>query len=197
MINLGHTKQAGQVMAEAVVMLALLVTFLYALQHVGAQLFQWHQWSNTVHQQALNQSVFIAVQNPLGLEVVKGVRDPTHGVMQAQWGLGHSHWVKAKAEHPFKHHTTFLSGVGATANHIETSQRLPLNILAWQRQALSSQAQVGLLMPGLTAIDLPWWRAKPSIDWISEWSDSSPKTLQNNTILTRKSLFNSTIKAIK
>ena len=199
------SNQAGQVLAEAVVMLFLMSVFLLALHQVGKQFYQWYILSDRIHQVGHKKSVFAAYEIELGMQLETGKHDNSHTLLQSQWALGQRNWVKVFATQPFVHHATFLSGVGATATHQETAKRIKNNLIAWRAQTLLSQAKVWFVKPGLTAIDLPWRRAKIETDWLTQWSDSAPirkhhaqssshlKTNTNSFSNVRKSLFQSLI----
>jgi hypothetical protein len=172
--------QAGQVLAEAVVTLLLMSVFLLALHQVGIQFYQWFKWSDLVHQVAHKKSIFTELDDMFGMSLVSGQHDRSHTFLQSQWGLGQRDWVSVKVEQPFKHHASFLSGIGATSTHQETTARVRHNLIAWHAQALKSQTKVWLLKPGLTAVDLPWRRTAPETDWLTQWSNTEPNYLKSH-----------------
>jgi len=169
-----HQNQAGQVLAEAVITLMLMSVFLLALHQVGMQFYQWFKWSDHVHQIAHKKSIFTELDVLGGVSIVSGPRDRSHTRLQSQWGLGQRDWVSVKVDQPFKHHASFLSGIGATSAHHETTARIKQNLIAWRLQALRSQAKVWFLKPSLTAVDLPWRRPLPETDWLNKWSNIAP-----------------------
>lgn len=175
-----YQAQAGQVLAEAVVTLLLMSVFLLALHQVGMQFYQWFKWSDHVHQVAHKKSIFNELDLAFGMSLVSGQRDRSHTLLQSQWGLGQRDWVSVKVEQPFKHHASFLSGVGATSTHDETTARIKQNLIAWRAQAFKSQAKVWFLKPGLTAVDLPWRRISPETDWLTQWSNSEPTNTKSH-----------------
>lgn len=175
-----HSNQAGQVLAEAVVTLLLMSVFLLALHQVGMQFYQWFKWSDHVHQVAHKKSIFTELDVMLGMSLVSGQRDRSHTFLQSQWGLGQRDWVTVKVEQPFKHHASFLSGIGATSTHVETTARVKQNLIAWRAQELKSQAKVWFLKPSLTAVDLPWRRTPPQTDWLTQWSNIEPSYIKNH-----------------
>lgn len=175
-----HHNQVGQVLAEAVVTLLLMSVFLLALHQVGMQFYQWFKWSDHVHQVAHKKSIFTELDVMFGMSLVSGQRDRSHTLLQSQWGLGQRDWVSIKVEQPFKHHASFLSGIGATSTHHETTTRVTQNLIAWRAQALSSQAKVFFLKPSLSAVDLPWRRTPPETDWLTQWSNTEPHHIKNH-----------------
>ena len=180
MVKNHYQNQAGQVLAEAVVTLLLMSVFLLALHQVGMQFYQWFKWSDHVHQVAHKKSVFTELDVMFGMSFVSGQLDRSHTFLQSQWGLGQRDWVTVKVEQPFKHHAAFLSGIGATSNHDETTARVKQNLIAWRAQALKSQAKVWFLKPGLTAVDMPWRRTPPETDWLTQWSNIEPSYIKNH-----------------
>jgi hypothetical protein len=171
---LNNGNQNGQVLAEAVVTLMLMSVFLIALHQVGIQFYQWFKWSDQVHQVAHKKAIFDETYISNGMSLMPGQVDLSHTFLQAQWALGQRDWVGVKVDKPFKHHALFISGMGATSTHQETTVRIKQNLLAWRTQALISQAKVWFLKPGLTAVDLPWRRTTPQTDWLSKWSNTAP-----------------------
>jgi hypothetical protein len=180
-----HHQQTGQVLAEAVVALMLMSVFLLALHQVGVQYYQWFKWSDHVHQTAYKKSIFTEFDVPADMHLVSGQRDRSQSLLQSQWGLGQRDWVSVKIDKPYKHHASFLSGIGATSTHQETTERVKENLIAWRIQSVTSQAKVLLLKPGLTAVDLPWLRAAPETDWLSKWSSTVPIQTSTAIVQTR------------
>lgn len=175
-----YQTQAGQVLAEAVVTLLLMSVFLLALHQVGMQFYQWFKWSDQVHQVAHKKSIFNELDLAFGMSLVSGQRDRSHTLLQSQWGLGQRDWISVKVEQPFKHHASFLSGIGATSTHHDTTTRVKQNLIAWRAQELKSQAKVWFLKPGLTGVDLPWRRTPPQTDWLTQWSNIEPSYIKNH-----------------
>lgn len=176
--------QQGQVLIEAVVVMLVLVVMLLSIHHVGVRLFDWLQVFDRVFQWTHHKAVFHDVQPSPGIALQQGQRDRSHTKVQSQWGLGSRYFVTAasvKTPSVSHHHSVqssaWLSGVGVSGGAKQTQTKIQSNVITWQAQSLQSQLWVNAVKPGLIAIDLPWYRASPETDWLSQWTQSSPYRL--------------------
>ena len=168
-----RTRQRGQVLAEAVVVMLLLVILMGALHQAG----RWqHQWAaNWLHTQVMATawSLDHQVHRP-GLELGPADQHAWQDWVMADYGIGEPNWFRLRQQDRFSKAAWRLAGAGQASldrdvtAHIDQAPRL------WARQALASKTVVRTLMPSIKAVELPWRDRGSATDWLGQWQGSAP-----------------------
>lgn len=167
------TRQRGQVLAEAVVVMLLLVILIGALHQIG----RWqHQWAtNWLSTQVM--ATAWSLDHDVGdtaFTVDRSDRHAWHNWVMADYGLGKPNWYHLRQPGRFSKSAWRLSNAGqasldrAVTAHIEQAPRL------WARQALASKTVVRTLMPSIKSVDSPWRDRGSATDWLGQWQGSTP-----------------------
>ena len=170
-----HTRcrQCGQVLAEAVVVMLLLVVLVGALFQTG--LWQ-HRWSAQWLKNQMWATAWSLDHQITDTQAVL-VRSQAHGwhdAVMADYRIGASAWYHLKGSGRFSKRAWRLGGVGQASRDHHVTARIGQASRLWGAHAAASKRVVGRLMPSLEAVEAPWRERSSATDWLNIWQGSTP-----------------------
>jgi len=165
--------QSGQVLAEAVIVLLLLVCMLASIHLSGRLQYQWLQGFMGVQKSATALGLGHD-SAPVSIEKKAGQRDRTRTSVQRAYRLGDEAWLHAHGRPRFSHDAWRLVGFGEASSDQAVVDRINQAPGYWRETHLSSQAALAGLSPALRAVDAPWGRMGDFDQWLKGWKGSTP-----------------------
>lgn len=169
----GRARQSGQVLAEAVVVMLLLVILIWALHQTG-------RWQHELYSDWLATQVNATAWS-LGHDVQTN-RVSSHAADHQVWrdwvmtdyGIGHAHWQKFRLSGRFAKTAWRVAGAGQASLDSDVTARLQHAPRLWLKQALVSQTTASALLPSIVAVDMPWRDRGSATEWLKQWQGSTP-----------------------
>lgn len=169
----GRLRQEGQVLAEAVVVMLMLVLLVGAVHVSGRLQFQWaKQWLD-----AQISADAVALEHatlPADVSVGTGQRSHWRNWVMRDFAIGEPHWQSVSTDGRFGQTAWRLSGAGQTSLDASVSARIKNAPRLWRRTELASKAVVYALMPTIKAVEAPWEDRGPATQWLDLWQGSTP-----------------------
>jgi hypothetical protein len=167
------SNQSGQVLAEAVIVLLLLIVMLASIHLTGRLQFQWLQGFMAVQKSA----TAIGLGHETGVAPVNkgaGQIDRTRSSVERAYRLGDESWVRAQHRGRFTHEAWRLVGFGQASTDQAVVDRISQAPGYWRETHLRSQASLASLSPALRAVDAPWGRTGAFDQWLNGWKGNTP-----------------------
>lgn len=172
-------RQSGQVLAESVVTMLLLVVLVCAIHMVGRLQYQWtKQWLAT--QSAASAATQGHGQLPAGARKQFGESDRWRSQVMREYSIGQASWVKVSTKSSYEIDGWRLVGFGQASSDDEVVNRINNAPRLWRLTATRSQIVANSLLPTLKAIDMPWRRRGNATEWLSGWRGSTPDRYLNS-----------------
>ncbi|WP_447918927.1 pilus assembly protein [Achromobacter aegrifaciens] len=193
-MNRIFTRQQGQAVIEALLMLPLLALLLWAVPWIGGLQFAAQEMA-----QASRKAVMAgALGQPLqdrhtvtGMELsgraalLPGVAPPQVAALQDEWfgeGLTLLSTMASTARRDrdnaawlrITRRTYVASGAGYAHGDADAQRRIGKAPTSWRKAESASLAQARRLKPVVDRLDGPWRRPGLSLDWLSKWADVVP-----------------------
>jgi hypothetical protein len=169
-----RTQQSGQVLAEAVVVMLLLVALIWALHQTGRWQYQWSSdWLKT-QVMATGWSLDHDVRVK-GMQSRAADRQVWRDWVMADFGIGHAHWQTLRLSGRFSKTAWRVAGAGQASQDAQVNARIQHAPRLWLRQALVSQTTARTLLPSITAVDMPWRDRGSATNWLGQWQGSTPE----------------------
>lgn len=165
--------ESGQVLAEAVVVMLLLVVMLTAVHISGSRQFQWaRQW--LAAQIAADAVALDHAHLPKGARAWQGSRNRWHRSVMQEFQIGSSHWQAVSTEGKFAQVAWRLSGAGQASSDEMVTRRIEQATRIWRNPELASKVVVDALMPTIKAVEMPWDDRGSATQWLQQWQGSTP-----------------------
>jgi hypothetical protein len=165
--------QSGQVLAEAVIVLLLLVAMLTSIHLTGRLQYQWLQGYMAVQKSATALGLGHD-SGPVSIQKKAGQSDRTRTRVEKAYRLGNEAWLHARHRDGFSHDAWRLVGFGEASSDQAVVDRINQAPGYWRETHLNSQAALAGLSPALRAVDAPWGRPGDFDQWIKGWKGSTP-----------------------
>lgn len=178
-------RQSGQVLAEAVVVMLLLVVLVGAIHLVGRWQYQWtQQWLET--QSAANAAAHGHAVMPGSATKQDGFRDMWRSLAMREFSIGQANWVKVSTAEPYGLDAWRLVGFGQASTDREVVARIGKAPRLWRLTATPSQIVANSLLPTLKAVDMPWRRRGDATEWLKVWQGSTPDVYLNPSLVRKR-----------
>ena len=165
---------SGQVLAEAVVVLPVLVLLVLAIHVSSNQQYMWLQQWLTVQTSADAASAQHITPAP-GVSQIAGALDRFRGKTMRDFQLGAQQWQRFQGQGQYAQVAWRLLGTGYASSDAAVVDQIRSAKASWQRASTASHASISPLLPSLNAIDAPWQRSGSPTDWLNHWRGSVPK----------------------
>ena len=165
--------QRGQVLAEAVVVMLLLIVLIGALHQTGRWQFQWsNQWLQT--QVAATAVALDHGQLPTKGTVQSADMHAWYDWVMRDFRLGQARWQQIQLPGRFAKPAWRIAGSGQASLDRAVTARIAQAKRLWGVKAASSQAVARTLMPSITAVEKPWDGRGSATQWLTQWQGSTP-----------------------
>lgn len=189
-----RTRQDGQAVIEALLMLPLMAGLLWAVSGIGAL-----QFSAQRATQASRQAVMAAARGqpatlwraPDGMDVARGaqvlagVASPRAATLQDEWFGQGMKMLSAETRSrpragdatfglPIVRHISVASGAGHAHGDADAQRRVAGSATGWLQASRTSTSEAGRMQGYVDRADRPWGRPSLSLDWLSAWGDVVP-----------------------
>ena len=170
-----RTREQGQVLAEAVVVMLLLVVLIGALHQTGRWQFDWsNQWLKT---QVAATGVALDHANFSNEITVSAAQTHAwHDAVMRDFKLGQSRWQQIRVNGRFAKPAWRMAGTGQASLDRDVTARIGQAHKFWARHALASQTVARTLLPSISAVEMPWHGRGSATDWLSQWQGSTPES---------------------
>ena len=173
-------RQSGQVLAEAVVVMLLLVVLLGAVHLTGRWQFQWAtQWLRA--QIAADAVALDHAQPPTGSEVRLADHSRWRNWVMRDYAVGQPKWQSISTPGRFAQTAWRLSAAGQASLDRTVTARMKAAPILWRGTELASKAVVHTLMPTIKAVEAPWDDRGSALQWLDQWQGSTPSHYLNRT----------------
>lgn len=194
-MNRIRTRQRGQALIEALLMLPLLALLLWAGSWIGGLQFTALEMAQASRKAAMAGALGQPTQNqhaPRGM-ALSGKSAPLPGIASARVSVLQDEWfgvdlrlLSATASTPrhdrdtaawlhITRRTHVASGAGYAHGDADTQRRIGRAPTPWRKAESASLAEARRLKPVVDRLDGPWRRPGLSLDWLSEWADVVPE----------------------
>lgn len=171
--HVSRSTQRGQVLAEAVVVMLMLIILIWALHQSGRWQYAWStDWLKT--QVTATAWSLDHVVSGKDLSISPAERDVWRNWVMADFGLGQVHWHTLNRSGRFAKKAWRLGGVGQASEDQAVTAKIRSAPRLWLKQALVSQTTAGALLPSIKAVDMPWRDRGSATDWLGQWQGSTP-----------------------
>ncbi|MGS1106629.1 pilus assembly protein [Achromobacter anxifer] len=188
------TRQQGQALIEALLMLPLLALLLWAGTWIGGLQFAAQEMAQASRKAAMAGALGQPMQNqraPRGM-ALSGKAGPLPGIAPARVSALQDEWfgvglrllsaTASTARHDrdtaawlhITRRTHVASGAGYAHGDADTQRRIGRAPTSWRKAESASLAEARRLKPVIDRLDGPWRRPGLSLDWLSEWADVVP-----------------------
>ena len=165
--------QRGQVLAEAVVVMLLLVVLIGALHQTARWQFQWSsRWLKT--QAAATAVALEHTQLPGKVSVQSKDPHSWYDWVMRDFRLGQARWYEIQIPGRFAKPAWRMAGAGQASVDRAVIARISQAKQLWGLKAAQSQAVVSTLMPSISAVEMPWASRGSATQWLSQWQGSTP-----------------------
>ncbi|WP_238914477.1 TadE/TadG family type IV pilus assembly protein [Achromobacter insolitus] len=186
------TRQQGQAMVEALLILPLLALLLWGATWIGSLQFAAQEMAQAsrkaVMASAMGQSMHDlpkAKRATLsgGASLLHGIALPQVAALQDEWFGEHLRLLSVTASTARRdpvagpriaRQTYVASGAGYAHGDADAQRRIGKAPTPWGKAVSASLAQARRLKPVVDRIDGPWGRPGLSLDWVSDWADVVP-----------------------
>ena len=168
-----RSNQSGQVLAEALIVLLVLIVMVTSIHLTGRLQFQWLQGFMATQKSA----TAIGLGHEAGAVAIKkisGQVDRTRGAVERSYRLGDESWLQAQHRGRFTHEAWRLVGFGQASTDQAVVNRISQAPGYWRETHLKSQASLVSLSPALRAVDAPWGRTGSFDQWLNGWKGNTP-----------------------
>ncbi|KGE01520.1 pilus assembly protein TadE [Achromobacter sp. RTa] len=188
-MNGSLSRQHGQAVVEALLMLPLLAVLAWAVSRIGGLQFSAQELAQASRKAAMAAALgqplkdLAAAARP-GLS---GTARPLAGVAPARMAALQDAWfdgglqllsVEARQGGPeaprISRRTHVASGTGHAHGDADAQRRIGRAPDSWRRAESDSLAQARRLKHLIDRMESPWRRARLSLDWLSAWADVVP-----------------------
>ena len=171
---------SGQVLAEAVVVMLVLIALLLGVHWSGRWQYEWQrQWqivqtgadAAAADHQALPDSVRQSQHDP----------DASRSWVMDQYRIGENAWFRFESNGQFAQQAWRPLGAGYASADLAVERRLASAPKLWREPATHSLRAVSPLLPTILAVEMPWNRAGDPTDWLTRWRGSTPSAYLKST----------------
>lgn len=166
--------QRGQVLAEAVVVLGLLVGLVVAVHLSGRLQYQWlKQWLAV---QIAGDAVALDHARLPSQASVRGEDiNRWHKSAMGEFAVGESNWRRITTKGRFAQTAWRLAGDGNASLDKTVTARIEAAPSLWRKTELTSKAVVHALLPTIKAVEAPWDSRGSETDWLGKWEGHTPR----------------------
>ena len=188
------TRQQGQALIEALLMLPLLALLLWAGSWIGGLQFAALETAQASRKAAMAGALGQPMQNqhaPRGMALsgkigtLSGIAPSQVAALQDEWFGVDLRLLSATASTARLDHdsaawlhitrrTQVASGAGYAHGDADTQRRIARAPTSWRKAESVSLAEARRLKPVVDRLDGPWRRPGLSLDWLSQWADVVP-----------------------
>jgi hypothetical protein len=186
------SRQRGQAVVEALLMLPLLALLPRAVSWIGGLQFSAQEMAQASRKaamaaalgQPMQDSGIVAARGLSGAaRPLAGVAPPRLAALQDAWFGAGLQLLSAEAgtarqggREPLRiaRRTYVASGAGHARGDADAQRRIGQASESWRRAADGSLGQARRLKPLVDRMDGPWRRPRLSLDWLSAWQDVVP-----------------------
>lgn len=167
-------RQCGQVLAEAVVVMLLLVVLLGAVHLSACWQYQWvRQW---LAAQTAAQAFALDHARLPGPAIARHADDGRwHKSAMREFSVADSGWMSVSTGGKFAQTAWRLSGTGHASLDQTVTDRIEAAPWLWRKPGLASKAVVYALMPTIAAVEAPWESRGTATVWLENWQGSTPE----------------------
>lgn len=188
-----ESREQGQAVVEALLMLPLMAVLLWAVSDIGAMQFSAQRATQASRQAvmaaALGQPVS-TLRAPWGMDLAgeaqTGAGSATPGAaLQDEWFEGAMQMLSVRVRSlpapgnalfglPVSRHMSVASGAGYAHGDADAQRRVGASSTGWLQAGRTSLAEAGRMQPHVGRAEAPWGRPALSRDWLSAWGDVVP-----------------------
>ncbi|ADP15527.1 TadE-like family protein 2 [Achromobacter xylosoxidans A8] len=199
-MNRIRTRQQGQALIEALLMLPLLALLLWAASWIGGLQFTAQEVAQASRKAAMAGALGQPSQNqhaPSGTALSRnasalpGIAPAQVTALQDEWFGAELKLMTATASTARRdrdnaawlriaRRTHVASGAGYAHGDTDAQRRIGRAPTSWRRAESASLAEARRLKPVVDRLDGPWRRPGLSLDWLSEWADVVPADRLSN-----------------
>jgi hypothetical protein len=181
--------QFGQAMFEALFILSILMTFMFAIQYSGQlrahSLALLGESSYLSFIKSTKKNVRPERSNVELSEQLLEIKE--HRLIKVQSNQSDASYKRSAANRlfPFSsiHRSSYLQiNAGDSRSAQETQARIASSSSAWSEVANKTHRVIHPQRPSLSRIDAPWARGPLTTDWLTGWAGQSPRKAQKGRV---------------
>ena len=171
--SLSMRQASGQVLAEAVVVMLLLVVLLGAVHVSGLWQYQWlKQW--LAAQTAAQAAALEHARLPSQAQAKRADTSRWHKSAMREFNVAQPNWKAVTTSGRFAQTAWRLSGAGQASLDQTVTDRIKSAPWLWRKTELASKAMVYSLMPTIAAVEMPWEDRGSATEWFANWQGTTP-----------------------
>ena len=176
--------QVGQALFEALFILLIFMTLMFAIQYSGQlradSLVLLGESSYLSFIQSTKNNPRSERSNSEISEQLLATKQ--HSLIKVQSNQSDISYKRSAANRLFPYYSIQRSSylqinAGDSPSVQETQKRIGRSTSAWSRVANKTHRMIDLQRPSLSTIDAPWGRGRLSTDWLTSWTGQSPKSV--------------------
>jgi hypothetical protein len=182
MMHRQHNFQAGQAMIEALFILLILMTLMFAIQYSGQlrshSLSLLGESSYLSFIKSTKKNVLPELSNAELSEQLLQIKE--HRLLKVQSNQSDVPYKKSAAHRffpfsPIQRSSYLQINAGDSFSAQETQNRIARSTSAWSGVANKTHSVIHPQRPFLSKIDAPWGRGLLTTDWLTGWAGQSPR----------------------
>lgn len=182
MMHRQHNLQVGQAMVEALFILLILMTLMFAIQYSGQlrahSLALIGESSYLSFVKSTKKNILPERSNTELSEQLLEIKE--HRLLKVQSNQSDVPYKRSAAHRLFPYspiqRSSYLQiNAGDSPSAQETQARIARSTTAWSEVANKTHRLINPQSPSLLKIDAPWGRGLLSTDWLTGWAGQSPR----------------------